>query len=269
MTPPLATDDATIAFMQSERPEKPPLLTRTTSLVPPPALVTDDEATIPVVGQPLTPPSHHIRKPSSSEVVQSFFVDNAVEDLLTSDVLFQEIHQLAEQQREFLVTTRRDLHKIPELMYNEKQTSAYVQKALKDLGIAFTTGWGVNIHQGRIPGEGGFGIVADIGTKKEPCVILRADMDALPIFELTEGIDEYKSTHPGVMHACGHDSHTAMLLGAARILKGMERSIKGTIRLVFQPAEEGGAGAKRMVEEGLLKLEPKARHAFALHVNPK
>ena len=74
--------------------------------------------------------------------------------------------------------------------------------------------------------------MADIGTRKEPCVLLRADMDALPIFEETTNIDDFKSTNPGVMHACGHDGHTTMLLGAASILKGMERSIKERMNLL-------------------------------------
>ena len=199
-----------------------------------------------------------------NKVVDGFFAGTH-----SSEDLLQEIRTLALSREEFLVKTRRDLHRNPELMYNEKQTSAYIQKALKKMGISFTTGWGVNTHQDRIPGEGGYGIVADIGTRKEPCVLLRADMDALPIHEDTPLIEDYKSKNPGVMHACGHDGHTAMLLGAAAILKGMERSIKGTIRLMFQPAEEGGAGAKRMIEEGVLQEEPKPQHAFALHVNPK
>ncbi|CAJ1964839.1 unnamed protein product [Cylindrotheca closterium] len=199
-----------------------------------------------------------------NKVIDGFFNGSK-----TSEELLSEIHSLAATKHEFMVTTRRDLHRNPELMYNEKETSAYIQKALKKLKIAFTTGWGVNTNPDRIPGEGGYGIVADIGTRKEPCVLLRADMDALPIFEETTNIDDFKSKNPGVMHACGHDGHTAMLLGAASILKGMERSIKGTVRLIFQPAEEGGAGAKRMLEEGLLEEEPRPQHAFAMHVNPK
>jgi len=197
-----------------------------------------------------------------NKIVDGFFAGTD-----SSEALYKEIGSLASTKRDFLVTIRRDLHRNPELMYQEKQTSAYIQKALKKMGISFTTGWGVNIHPDRIPGEGGYGIVADIGTRKNPCILLRADMDALPIFEKTSV--EYHSKNPGVMHACGHDGHTAMLLGAASILKGMERSIKGTIRLMFQPAEEGGAGAKRMIEEGVLLQEPKPLHAFAMHVNPK
>jgi IAA-amino acid hydrolase len=167
-----------------------------------------------------------------------------------------------------MIKTRRTLHKIPELMYNEEETSAFIQKTLKSLRISYTTGWGVNTRTDRIPGKGGYGIVADIGTGNPPCVLLRADMDALPIFEETEGIDEFKSKYDGRMHACGHDSHTTQLLAAAAVLKSMESSLKGTVRCMFQPAEEGGAGAKRMVEEGVLSEHPTPTYGFALHVNP-
>ncbi|CAJ1964921.1 unnamed protein product [Cylindrotheca closterium] len=217
------------------------------------------ESTIPV-----TKPEKVAKVKLINNVVEGFFDGSQ-----TSEELLKEIHALAATKYDFLVTTRRDLHRNPELMYNERETSAYIQKALATMKIAFTTGWGVNTVPDRIPGEGGYGIVADIGTRKDPCVLLRADMDALPIFEETSNIDDFKSINPGVMHACGHDGHTAMLLGAASILKGMERSIKGTVRIIFQPAEEGGAGAKRMIEEGVLRDFPKPKHAFAMHVNPK
>lgn len=87
-------------------------------------------------------------------------------------------------------------------MYNEKETSAVVQKILTQLDIPFTTGWGKNQHMDVYPGPGGYGVVADIGTGKQPCVLLRADMDALPILERTEGIDEFKSKNDNRMHAC-------------------------------------------------------------------
>lgn len=198
-------------------------------------------------------------------LVDEFFAG----DDLYSTILTDEIQGQAQNLTSFLVQTRRTLHQRPELMYGEKETSAIVQSLLTQMGISYTTGWAVNqnpdIHTA---GPGGYGIVADIGTGKEPCVLLRADMDALPILERTEQVDAFKSRNDGKMHACGHDGHTTMLLGAAAVLKGMEDSIPGTVRLMFQPAEEGGAGGKRMREEGVLQLAPQPQHAFGLHVWP-
>ena len=101
------------------------------------------------------------------------------------------------------------------------------------------------------------GIVATVGTGKSPCVGLRSDMDALPIFE--EVASAYRSKTDGQMHACGHDAHTSMLLTAARILKQreLEGKLAGTVKLIWQPAEEGGAGGLAMVQEGVLDAEPK------------
>jgi amidohydrolase len=166
----------------------------------------------------------------------------------------------------FLTTTRRTLHQHPELMYQESYTSETIQNILDSLNIPYSIGWSKNTHPDRYAGSGGYGIVATIGTGSGPCVLLRADMDALPIDEKVE--TAYKSHTRNKMHACGHDGHVTMLLGAAKVLKDMERSIPGTIRLVFQPAEEGGAGAKRMIEEGVLEMEPKPSVAFAMHVWP-
>jgi amidohydrolase len=184
------------------------------------------------------------------------------------DHLVDEIHNQASNLTDFLVHTRRTLHAKPELMYNEEETSALIQSLLREMDIPFSTGWAQNKNPEIHPGKGGYGIIADIGTGGQPCILLRADMDALPILEKTVGIDDFKSTVDGNMHACGHDGHTTMLLGAASILKGMEDSLNGTIRLMFQPAEEGGAGAKRMREEGILNLDPKPQYAFGMHVWP-
>lgn len=164
-------------------------------------------------------------------IVESFFAGATKE---ASKDLKEDIRTRAMELYDFLLVTRRALHRHPELMYNEKETSTYVQSVLRQLDIPFTTGWAVNTVPNIIPGPGGYGVVADIGTGQEPCVLLRADMDALPILERTEGVDAFKSVHHGKMHACGHDGHTTMLLGAASLLKEMEESINGTVRLMFQ-----------------------------------
>jgi amidohydrolase len=183
--------------------------------------------------------------------------------------LRDDIRHKANQMKPFLIDVRRTLHRHPELMYQEEFTSAIIQRLLQQMNISFTTGWGKNKHTQHFHGaSGGHGIVADIGTGKEPCILLRADMDALPIHERTKGIDHFRSLYDNKMHACGHDGHTTMLLGAASILKSMEESIPGTVRIMFQPAEEGGAGGKRMTEEGVLSKQPKPIHAFGMHVWP-
>lgn len=156
---------------------------------------------------------------------------------------------------DWMVQQRRSLHQIPELAYAEHETSAFIQARLDELGIAFEGGLG-----------GGTGLVAHLGQAagaRRGTVALRADMDALPISEAS-GVD-FASQKPGAMHACGHDSHMAMLLGAARILKERERELPGPVKLIFQPAEEGGAGAAKMVAEGVLR---DVERIFGLHVWP-
>jgi amidohydrolase len=139
-----------------------------------------------------------------------------------------------------LVEMRRHIHAHPELGFQEVKTSQYVSDRLTELGVE---------HQ---RGVAKTGIVATLGDGRGPIVALRADMDALPITEA--GNAPYKSQTPGVMHACGHDAHTAMLLGAAELLS--REKIHGTIKLLFQPSEEGGAedksGGLLMVQEGVL-----------------
>ena len=165
-----------------------------------------------------------------------------------------EISEIASQSKEihqWIVEKRRTIHRHPELMYEEFETSKLVQNTLKELEIPYKKDIAIT------------GVVGTIGNGKGPCIALRADMDALPIHEETD-ID-FKSEIDGKMHACGHDCHTAMLLGAARVLKENEHKINGTIKLIFQPAEEGGAGGKMMREQGVL-LEPKVQQIFALHV---
>ncbi len=134
---------------------------------------------------------------------------------------------------------RRELHRHPELSYQEFQTARYICYKLQELDIPFQS----NIAE--------TGIVASLGpdTPGAPCVALRADMDALPITEQT-GL-EFASQNPGVMHACGHDGHVAMLLGAAALLK--KHPVPGRVVFIFQPAEEGDGGARRMIAEGALQ----------------
>ncbi|HVZ49134.1 MAG TPA: amidohydrolase [Gemmatimonadaceae bacterium] len=155
--------------------------------------------------------------------------------------------------KDWIVNIRRELHMYPEVMYEEVKTGEVVRRTLDALGVRY-----------QFP-VARTGVVATIGTGNAPCVALRADMDALPI---QEDLDlEFKSRIPGRMHACGHDSHTAMLLGAARLLKEREAELKGTVRLIFQPAEEGGAGGDLMVKEGALQ-HPTVDRIFGLHVWP-
>ncbi len=158
-----------------------------------------------------------------------------------------------------LVEIRRDLHRHPELAFEEHRTAAMAADAVRRLGFEARTGLG------------GTGIIADLHAGDGPTVALRADMDALPIEEAT-GTD-YRSTVPGVMHACGHDAHTAMLIGAARLLAAeAERGglPPGTVRLLFQPAEERAdeqnrSGAVHLIENGAMN---NVSALFALHVGP-
>jgi len=150
-----------------------------------------------------------------------------------------------------LIGWRRDFHAHPELAYQEVRTSALVAERLAAMGLEVHRGLGGTGVVGVLQGRGGAG--ATIG--------LRADMDALPITEANRF--DYASTVPGRMHACGHDGHTTMLLGAARYL-AETRAFAGTVCFIFQPAEEGGAGAQRMIEDGLFERFP-CRQVFGLH----
>ena len=145
---------------------------------------------------------------------------------------------------------RRRLHQHPELSLQERETAAFVAQALHGLGIPFT------------PGVGGHGVVATLARgNSNRSVGLRADMDALPITETT-GLPHASQT-PGVMHACGHDGHTASLLGAAALL-ARDPTWSGTVQLVFQPAEEGSGGARAMIADGLFTRFPMER-IFGYH----
>ena len=156
----------------------------------------------------------------------------------------------AQNYADYTIENRRYIHKHPELSFQEENTARYVREKLTEMGIPFTT-------------SVKYGTVGFIGGKKPgKTVLLRADMDALPMQEENEC--DFASAVPGVMHACGHDSHTAMLLTACRILKDMEDEIPGTVKFVFQPSEENGAGARAMLEEGGLLDGVDA--CFACHV---
>ncbi|WP_434640575.1 M20 aminoacylase family protein [Klebsiella sp. I138] len=144
---------------------------------------------------------------------------------------------------------RRDFHASPELGYQEQKTSRRVAELL--------TSFGLQVHTGLA----GTGVVATLENGPGPVIGLRADMDALPITEL--GDVSYRSRNPGVMHACGHDGHTAMLLAAASHL-AQTRRFRGTVHFVFQPAEENLGGARKMVEEGLFQRFPMDA-IYALH----
>ncbi len=151
---------------------------------------------------------------------------------------------------EALTGWRRHLHANPELTLHEKETSLYVQARLAELGVPF------------VAGVGGHGIVATLTRgQSNHAVGLRADMDALPIIE-SSGVP-HASLTPGVMHACGHDGHTVSLLGAAALL-ARDANWAGTVHFVFQPAEEGGGGAKSMIADGLFSRFPMER-IFGYH----
>jgi hippurate hydrolase len=147
-----------------------------------------------------------------------------------------------ERESHAMATLRRDLHAHPELCFQESRTS--------DVVAAKLTEWGIPLHRG-LGTTGVVGIVTQ-GTSKR-AIGLRADMDALPMDEVNTFA--HASTHPGKMHACGHDGHTAMLLAAAQYL-ATHRNFDGTVYLIFQPAEEGGGGAREMIKDGLFERFP-------------
>ena len=158
----------------------------------------------------------------------------------------------AQELFEYTQSMRRDFHTHPELGFHEVRTAGIVAKELTNLGLEVHTG------------VGGTGIVAVLeGTRPGPVVLVRADMDALPIIEETGA--PYASQNPGVMHACGHDGHTAALLTVARMLNNHQMELAGTVKFMFQPAEEGMGGAEAMIAAGVLG-NPKVDIALALHV---
>ena len=137
-----------------------------------------------------------------------------------------------------IIDWRRDFHQYPELGFDEHRTSKIIGETLKEMGLA------PKMNVGKT------GVTADLTFGDGPTIALRADMDALPMQEAS-GLD-FSSKHDGVMHACGHDGHMAMLLGAAKVLTQNGDSFNGTVRFIFQPAEEGAGGARYMIEDGCL-----------------
>jgi amidohydrolase len=180
--------------------------------------------------------------------------------------LKKEMDKLAEKVEQKVISWRRDLHQNPELSNRETRTAKVVAEHLQSLGLEVQTG---------IAKTGVVGILR--GGKPGPVVALRADMDGLPV---TERVDvpfaskvktEYNGQTVGVMHACGHDSHVAILMGTAEVLSKVKKDLRGTIKFIFQPAEEGApkgerGGAGVMVEEGVLE-NPKVEAIFGLHIN--
>jgi carboxypeptidase Ss1 len=153
-----------------------------------------------------------------------------------------------------IIKTRRLIHQNPELAYQEEATSKLVAEKLATLGIEVKR---------KVGGTGVLGILK--GSREGKTVALRADMDALPLEELADV--EFKSRVKGVMHACGHDTHVAMLLGAANLLAKHRDQLHGTVKFIFQPAEENGGrgGAKPMIEDGVMR-DPKVDYVFGLHI---
>ena len=165
----------------------------------------------------------------------------------------RELRALVDAQKDYIVNMRRKLHRIPERGFAEFKTQKAVMEALDEIGIPYTTErtWVIGLIEGAFPGE---------------TVALRADMDALPIEE-PEGC-AFRSEHPDMMHACGHDAHTAMVLGAAKVLYGLRNQLHGKVKLLFQPAEETDGGAEPMVAAGAME-NPHVDRVYGLHVMPR
>ncbi len=166
------------------------------------------------------------------------------------------VQELAHQYQSEAIRYRRHLHMHPELSFEEVQTGRYVAEQLDAMGVSYQAG------------IAGTGLVATVKGKnsKKRTIALRADMDALPIFETNEV--PYKSQNEGIMHACGHDVHTASLLGTIHILQNMRNQFEGTVKCIFQPGEEKfPGGASIMIKEGVLE-NPKPASIFGQHVHP-
>ncbi len=163
-----------------------------------------------------------------------------------------DVKELSCQYKDDIIRWRRTIHANPEIAWHEVETSRFIAAELDKMGIGY-------VFVG-----GGKGVLATLeGARPGRTVALRADIDALPLQELTDV--PYKSKNNGCMHACGHDGHAAALLGAAKILSQLKCDIVGTVKFIFQPAEEGGFGSSKLIEEGILDG---VDGIFALHVSP-
>ncbi len=169
-----------------------------------------------------------------------------------NDALKTKVSQSADKIEQKVIAWRRDIHEHPELGNNEHRTAAIITKHLQSLGIEVKTG---------VAHTGVVGLLK--GSKPGPVIALRADMDALPVVERTavpfasKVKAQYNGQEVGVMHACGHDSHVAILMGVAEILSSMKNDLAGTVKFIFQPAEEGApegeeGGAQLMVKESVM-----------------
>jgi amidohydrolase len=198
--------------------------------------------------------------------IVAFFVSNFV--LAQKNNYSAAVSMSADKMEQKVIAWRRDIHENPELGNRETRTAALIAKHLQSLGIEVKTNVAVT---------GVIGILK--GDKPGPVIALRADMDALPVVERTsipfasKAKAMYNGQETGVMHACGHDTHVAILMGVAEILSGMKKDLKGTVKFIFQPAEEGApkgeeGGAKLMVKEGALE-NPKVDVIFGLHIDAK
>lgn len=164
----------------------------------------------------------------------------------------QALKTLVQAAEPWIIAMRQKLHRIPENGFQEYKTQKVIMEALDEIGIPYTTEktWVIALLKGELPGE---------------TVAIRADMDALPLDE-PEGCP-FRSEHPGMMHACGHDAHVAMALGAAKVLSGLKAQLRGTVKFLFQPAEETDGGAEPMVAAGAME-NPHVDRVYGLHVMP-
>ncbi len=200
------------------------------------------------------------------KLITLLFVVFALQTFAQTDVLKQQISKKADAIEKKIITWRRDFHEHPELGNHEFRTSKIIADYLKSLGIEVKTG---------VAKTGVVGILK--GDKPGPVVALRADMDGLPVVERTpvpfasKVKTQFNGQEVGAMHACGHDSHMAILMGVAEVLSSMKNDLKGTVKFIFQPAEEGPpfgeeGGAELMVKEGVME-NPHVDAVFGLHIN--